>query len=90
MASGSFVMKSLWMIAALLAAIGANLNSSARAEVTQIEVTSRTDVLAGKPFGDTGAYEKIIGKVYYTLDPDNPTTRKSSISTKRPGTPMAA
>jgi hypothetical protein len=72
MASGSFVMKSLWMIAALLAAIGANLNSSARAEVTQIEVTSRTDVLAGKPFGDTGAYEKIIGKVYYTLDPDNP------------------
>jgi hypothetical protein len=65
-------MKSLWMIAALLTAIGANFSSSAHAEVTQIEVTSRTDVLAGKPFGDAGAYEKIVGKVHYALDPDNP------------------
>jgi hypothetical protein len=28
-------------------------------------------VLAGKAFGDTGPYEEIVGKVYYSLDPDN-------------------
>jgi len=68
------VMKRWWVIAPLLAIVSAtaSLSSSARAEVTRIEVTSRTDVLAGKPFGDAGAYEKIIGKVYYALDPDNP------------------
>jgi hypothetical protein len=70
--SGELVMRRLWITAALLAIAAAGLSSSARAEVTRIEVTSRTDVLAGKPFGDPGSYEKIIGKVYYALDPDNP------------------
>src|SRR5215470_1873149 len=42
---------------------------AARAEVTGIEIASRADVLAGKPFGDVGAYEKIIGKVYFAVDP---------------------
>jgi len=42
---------------------------AARAEVTGIEIASRADVLAGKPFGDVGAYEKIVGKVYFAVDP---------------------
>ena len=42
---------------------------AARAEVTGIEIASRMDVLAGKPFGDVGAYEKIVGKVYFAVDP---------------------
>src|SRR6516225_2840366 len=45
---------------------------SAQAEVTRIEIASRADVLGGKPFGDTGAYEKIIGKVFFSVDPEHP------------------
>ena len=44
----------------------------ARAEVTRIEIASRTDVLAGKPFGDAGPYEKVIGRVYFAVDPAHP------------------
>jgi hypothetical protein len=41
----------------------------AQARVVSYEVTSRTDVLAGAPFGATGAYEKIVGKLHYADDP---------------------
>lgn len=40
------------------------------AEVVRIEVTSRTD-LAGKTFGNAGVYEKLIGKIYFAVDPNN-------------------
>jgi Alpha/beta hydrolase domain len=43
-----------------------------RAEVTRVEITSRQDVLGGKPFGNTGAYEKLAGKVYFAVSPDKP------------------
>src|SRR3984957_3068356 len=46
--------------------------SAARAEVTRVEITSRVDVLNGKSFGATGAYEKLIGRVYFAVDPNNP------------------
>jgi hypothetical protein len=42
------------------------------AEVTRIDVASRTPVLDGKSFGETGAYEKIIGKVFFSVDPSHP------------------
>jgi len=54
-----------------------------RAEVTRIEIASRTDVLGGKPFGAAGAYEKIVGKVFFRSIPRIPATRPSSISTRR-------
>ncbi|MEQ1946176.1 MAG: alpha/beta hydrolase domain-containing protein [Bryobacteraceae bacterium] len=41
-------------------------------EVTKIEIASRTDVQAGQAFGSTGAYEKLVGKVYFSIDPKNP------------------
>jgi hypothetical protein len=44
---------------------------AARAEVTRIEITARNDVLAGKAFGAVGAYEEIVGKVYYAIDPES-------------------
>jgi hypothetical protein len=44
---------------------------TAQAGVTRFEVTSRTDVLGGKSFGSAGPYEKIVGKVYFTVDPAN-------------------
>jgi hypothetical protein len=37
------------------------------ARVTRVEVTSRTPVLEGKVFGNAGAYERILGKVYFSL-----------------------
>src|SRR5580700_2890990 len=43
-----------------------------RAEVTRVELTSRQDVLNGKAFGMVGAYEKLAGKVYFAVDPNNP------------------
>jgi Alpha/beta hydrolase domain len=57
---------------ALVAAALSSSTSYAMAEVTRIEIATRADVLAGKAFGDTGPYEEIVGKVYYSLDPDNP------------------
>src|SRR5258706_466805 len=42
-----------------------------RAEVVRVEVTSRVDVLAGKSFGSAGAYEKVLGKIYFAVDPRN-------------------
>jgi hypothetical protein len=42
-----------------------------RAEVVRVEVKSRADVLAGKSFGATGAYEKVSGKIYFAVDPRN-------------------
>jgi hypothetical protein len=48
----------------------------ARAEVTGIEIASRADVLDGKSFGDVGAYEKIIGKVRFAVDPASPANQR--------------
>jgi hypothetical protein len=42
------------------------------AEVKRIEITSRTDVQDGTAFGNSGAYEKLVGKVYFAVDPGNP------------------
>jgi len=54
------------LVVVLLAAI------SAQAHVTRIEITSRADVAGGREFGLAGAYEKIVGKVYFAVDPNEP------------------
>src|ERR1035438_9259248 len=41
----------------------------ATAEVTRIDVATRTDVLNERPFGLAGPYEKIVGKAWFSLDP---------------------
>src|SRR5690242_16287384 len=46
--------------------------SATRAEVASIEITTRHDVADGKAFGTAGAYEEIVGKVHYALDPADP------------------
>ena len=43
-----------------------------QARVVRVEITSRADVLNGKPFGDAGAYERIAGKVYFSVAVANP------------------
>jgi hypothetical protein len=45
------------------------------AGVVRVEVQSRTDVLGGREFGLAGPYEKLIGKVYFAVDPANPINR---------------
>ncbi len=45
--------------------------SLVQARVVRVEITSRTDIQEGKPFGNAGAYEKIIGRVYFAVDPAN-------------------
>lgn len=42
------------------------------AAVEKIDIRSRTPVLAGKPFGTAGPYEKVVAQVSYSLDPQDP------------------
>jgi hypothetical protein len=39
------------------------------AALVRIEVSERSPVLDGKPFSKTGAYERIVGKAYFAVDP---------------------
>ncbi len=39
------------------------------AEVTRFEVVSREPFAGGATFGETGAYERIAGRVFYAVDP---------------------
>ena len=60
----------------LLLAIAIVGVQAAQADVTRIEIASRTDVLGGKSFGDTGPYEKIAGKVFFAVDPTQPANKR--------------
>jgi hypothetical protein len=42
------------------------------ARVIRVEITSRTDVLAGQQFGSAGAYERIVGRAFFSLPVANP------------------
>ncbi|HKK28419.1 MAG TPA: alpha/beta hydrolase domain-containing protein [Gemmatimonadota bacterium] len=44
----------------------------AAAKVVRVVVASRDTVLGGRRFGESGAYEKITGRVYFAFDPSNP------------------
>jgi hypothetical protein len=44
---------------------------AADAHVTRVEIISRTDIHDGRPFELAGAYEKIVGRVYFAVNPDN-------------------
>lgn len=40
------------------------------AELVRLEITERSPILEGKSFGSTGAYERLIGKAYFAVDPN--------------------
>ena len=46
--------------------------STADARVVRVEIRSRVDLAGGVWYGLAGAYEKIVGTIYYAVDPDNP------------------
>src|SRR5439155_973652 len=47
------------------------LVSTADAHVTRVEIVSREDVQGGRAFGLAGAYEKIVGRVYFAVSAEN-------------------
>ena len=40
--------------------------------VVRVEVSSRADVLNGKAFGDSSSYERLVGRVYFSVAISNP------------------
>ncbi len=44
----------------------------ASAEVEGVTITTRAAVAAGKVFGDSGSYEKLVGRISFALDPSEP------------------
>src|SRR3954471_11785213 len=46
--------------------------SAADAGVVRLRVERREPVLNGRTFGAAGAYEKLVGKVEFAVDPNNP------------------
>lgn len=46
------------------------------ARVTRVEIISRADVLDGRSFGDAGAYERITGRVYFSVAVANAHNRR--------------
>jgi hypothetical protein len=46
------------------------------AKVIRVEVNSRTDVRNGQTFGEAGAYERIVGRVYFSVSAANAYNRR--------------
>lgn len=57
---------------ALLAVCLLAAPSALWSEVVRVEIASRQEVLGGKSFGSVGSFEKVVGKVYFAVSPDNP------------------
>src|SRR5437588_5371496 len=51
------------------------LTSISPAALVRIEVKERSDVLAGRPFGAAGPYERILGRAFFAVDPKLPANR---------------
>src|SRR2546430_8013364 len=45
--------------------------SSADAHVTHVVIVSRAEIQDGRAFGLAGTYERIIGRVYFAINPEN-------------------
>src|SRR3954467_10127418 len=51
------------------------VSSAMHAGLVRIELSERSDVLGGKPFGPAGPYERLIGKAFFAVDPKLPANR---------------
>jgi len=59
----------------LVAALVLALAPAATARVVRVEILSREDVQAGAGFGDAGAYERLVGRVHFSVSVANPHNR---------------
>ena len=50
----------------------ASMIAAANARITHIEITKSEPAFGGQSFGDTGAYERLTGRVTGELDPADP------------------
>src|SRR5690606_12744991 len=57
--------------AAGVATLALLVATSAFAEVTNVTITARKPVAGGQAFGNTGAYEKLTGRITFALDPNH-------------------
>src|SRR6185436_19132198 len=48
---------------------------SAAGALRDLQVLERANVVAGKPFGAAGAYERIVAKAFFAVDPKLPANR---------------
>ena len=48
------------------------------AQVVRVEVDERVPFAGGHSFGDTGPYEKVVGRLYIEVDPDDPANGRVS------------
>jgi hypothetical protein len=48
----------------------------ADARVKRVEITSRTDVQGSKRFGAAGSFERIVGRIYFSISVANPHNRR--------------
>ena len=48
------------------------LGSSSDARITQLQITSRVPFAGGMSFGTTGSYEKLRGRIFGEVDPNDP------------------
>ena len=46
-----------------------------QAAVTRIDVSERSDVVDGHAFGTAGPYERIVARVHFAVDPNNPANK---------------
>jgi hypothetical protein len=67
-------MRHLWPIA-LAALLTVTAAGEAAAEMVRLDIVSRSDVLNAMPVGSAGAYERIIGKAIFAIDPTLPRNR---------------
>ena len=52
------------------------VSSPLEGRVRRVEISSRTDVLQGRTFGDTGSYERIVGRIYFSVAVSSPHNRR--------------
>jgi Alpha/beta hydrolase domain len=64
-------MRPLCLRLSWILSVAAFLGSFADAHVTRVEILSRADVQDGRAFGLAGAYERITGRVYFAVSPEN-------------------
>ena len=44
----------------------------AHAAVVRLDIKERSDILDGRAFGNSGPYERIVGKAYFVVNPRLP------------------
>ena len=63
-----------YSVARIVLAI-ALLAVASQATVTRVEVMDRSDVLAGRSFGNAGPYERLVARVHFAVDPSDAANR---------------